>query len=471
MNGNHISINKTNGLVMYIDMNSFFASCEQQLIPELRGKPIGVCPYPGPNAVVIAASKEAKKLGIKTGMLSAECKMLCPSFKMVPTRPVQYRRIHVHIMNILKCYFDADDIIPKSIDEAVINLTPYLHVYDDFIGIAKAVKKHIAVEIGEYVTCSIGISGNAFLAKLATEIQKPDGLIVITKDNLDGYLSKMKLTDLPGIARGNEKRLNRAGIYTPLEMRHTSEIVLRKALGGITGNYWHYRLHFKEVDMYTSAYKHMAAARSLSPETRSGEASLLAMLVALCTRLEQRMVKQGVFCRYLSFSASYYDSFSWKTDIKLAMPVQDSMEMMHYIEKRIEEYERITSKKIMCSKMKWMSVMVGDFMKAEHLQYGLFDNRMQKDKLRKVMYDIKDQYGKNMVRKASETVAAGQMKDAIGFGSVKDIYQSMDDDDNHFNKFLLEDDVEMEGHTKEELAALKKIQREKIALRWNKNKK
>ena len=443
MNCNHNSLATQKTLVMYVDMNSYFASCEQQLVPELRGKPIGVCPYPGPNAVVIAASAEAKKFGIKTGMLSAECKKLCPAFEMVPTRPVEYRRIHVKIMDILKSHFDAKDIIPKSIDEAVVNLTPYTNVYHNFVAVAHQIKKDLRNEIGEYITCSIGISGNVFLAKLATEIQKPDGLVVLTEENLDEHLAKMKLTDLPGIARGNEKRLNRAGIHTPLEMRRASEIVLRKALGGITGNYWHYRLHFKEVDMHTAAYRNMAAARSLSATTRSSPQALLSMLISLCTRLEQRMVKQGVFCRYLCFYATYYDAPSWKTEIKLNEPIQDSMDLLHYIEKRVEEYESITSKKIMRREMKHMGVMVGHFIVTRHLQYGLFDNRLQKDKLRQVMYTIKDQYGKNMVRKASETILPGQMKDAIGFGSVKDMYQG--EDESGFNKFLLEDDEEMAG--------------------------
>ena len=464
MNCNLITAKPTSALVMYVDMNSYFASCEQQLVPRLRGKPIGVCPYPGPNAVVIAASKEAKKFGVKTGMLAGECQTLCPQFEMVPTRPVEYRRIHVKIMNVLRSNFDSKDIIPKSIDEAVVNLTPYKNVYPDFIDLAKQIKQDIAATIGEFVTCSIGISGNVFLAKLATEIQKPDGLVELNETNLDGYLSKMKLTDLPGIARGYEKRLNRAGIHSPLEMRSASEIVLRKALGGIVGNYWYYRLHFKEVDMHSSDYKNMAAARSLSTSTRSSKASLLAMLVALCTRLEQRMVKQQVFCRFVNFYASYYDAPTWKTDIKLTDPVQDSMDLLHYIENRIEEYEQITSKKIMRREMKHMGVMIGDFMKGKDLQYGLFDNRLQKDKLRRVMYTIKDQYGKNMVRKASETVVSGQMKDAIGFGSVKDMYQT--EQQTGFNKFLLEDDIEMAGHSAEELNKLRNESKTQIARRW-----
>lgn len=444
MNQNTITAPTASSRVMYIDMNSYFASCEQQLLPELRGKPIGVCPYTGARAVVIAASKEAKQYGIKTGMFFSDCKLLCPHFEIVPSRPVEYRRIHVKIMDILKKYFDKADVTPKSIDEAVVNLAPYYNVYKDFIEVAHCIKKDIAIVVGKYVTCSIGISGNAFLAKLATEIQKPDGLIVITPENIDEYLKKMKLTDLPGIAKGNEKRLNRAGIHTPLEMRHTSEIVLRKALGGVVGNYWYFRLHFKEVDLNTSKYKNMAAARSLSAETRASTAKLLSMLISLCTRLEQRMVKQDVFCRYLSFWAIYYDAPPWKIDIKLSEPLQDAMDMLHYIQKRMGEYENICyPTKIMRYDIKMMGVMTGDFIDAKYLQYGLFDNKMQRDKLRKVMYGLKDKYGKNMVRKASETIEAGQMKDAIGFGSVKDMYQ--EDDEFKFNKFLLEDDAEMEG--------------------------
>lgn len=202
---NYNSLNKNGAaLVMYIDMNSYFASCEQQLQKHLRNKPIGVCPYSGPNAVVIAASKEAKKFGIRTGMNASQCKVLCPDFEMVPTRPFLYRRIHVQIMNILRSYCDADSVIPKSIDEAVVDLTNYTYIYKDPIALARQIKKDIHNTVGAYITCSIGIAANVFLAKLATEIQKPDGLIQITLENIDHYLGKLSLTDIPGIARAGK---------------------------------------------------------------------------------------------------------------------------------------------------------------------------------------------------------------------------------------------------------------------------
>ncbi|HMR84405.1 MAG TPA: hypothetical protein PKE30_14780, partial [Niabella sp.] len=291
--------------------------------------------------------------------------------------------------------------------------------------------------------CSIGIAANVFLAKLATEIQKPDGLIQITPENIDHYLGKLSLTDIPGIARAGEKRLNRAGIYTPIDFRNASESLLRKVFGGVTGNYWYYRLHFKEVDLSTTDYKRMSAMRSLSAQTRSSYEALHAMLISLCTRLEQRLVKQNVFCRELSFYAGYYSAGEWKTSIRLIHPVQDAMEMLQQVKYKIEAYEKLQPLKVLRKDMMFMGLEVGDFVSSETLQYSLFDNRFQLDRLRKVMYTIKDQYGKNIVRKASETIEAGQMKDAIGFGSVKDLYQQ-NDMGMGFNKFLLEEDKEME---------------------------
>ncbi|GAB3419732.1 DNA polymerase IV [Niabella aquatica] len=427
---------------MYIDMNSYFASCEQQWQEHLRNRPIGVCPYDGPNAVVIAASKEAKRFGIRTGMQASQCKALCPDFKMVPTRPFLYRRIHVEIMNVLRSYCDGDSVIPKSIDEAVIDLTRYAYIYKDAVALARKIKEDLRNTVGEHITCSIGIAPNVFLAKLATEIQKPDGLIHITPQNVDHYLGKIALTDIPGIARAGERRLNRAGIYTPVDFRNASESLLRKVFGGVTGNYWYYRLHFKEVDLSTTDYKRMSAMRSLSAQTRSGYETLHAMLVSLCTRLEQRLVKQNVFCRELSFYAAYYSAGEWKTHIKLLHPLQDATEMLHQVKFKMAAYEKLQPLKVLRRDMMSMGLVVGDFIPSEKVQYSLFDSRIQTDRLRKVMYTIKDQYGKNMVRKASETIEPGQMKDAIGFGSVKDLYQK-NDMGTGFNKFLLEEDEEM----------------------------
>lgn len=420
-------------IMMYLDMNSFFASCEQQDNPQLRNRPIGVITHPSANACVIAPSIEAKKFGVKTGMRLGEARALCPQITPVLCRPHRYRHYHVVIMAILGKY--CDDVLPKSIDEAVMNFSSYRRIYSDFKEVARQIKAEMRAQCGEYVKCSIGIAPNAYLAKVATELQKPDGLIEITPDNIDEHLSKLQLTDLPGIARANEKRLLTIGIRNPVQLRHSSEALLRKAFGGVVGNYWHNRLHFKEVDMYKNNYRGMSAGRTLSRVQSSDRQAMESMLVSLCNRLEQRMVKQEVFCREVNFAVRYWDGTSWDTKIKLAMPVQDGLEMRRYIQHEIARFEQQGNAYLLNNKTQHMLVSIAHFVSDKHVQYNLFDNRIRQDLVRKTMYAIKDDYGKNSVRRAIETIQHDVMRDAIGFGSVKDLYQG-----EHFNQFLMEED-------------------------------
>ena len=421
----------TGGIVMYVDMNSFFASCEQQLDPALRGKPLGVCPYESPNAAVIAVSMEAKKLGITTGMRLIECRQLCPQLIIRPSQPVKYRQFHVMIINVLKKY--CNDVIPKSIDEAILNFTSYKLIYKDFVSIARQIKSDIK-EKADYLKCSIGIAPNAFLAKLATDLQKPDGLVEITADNIDEHLKKLRLTDLPGIASANERRLKKVGIYTPLEMRYASISLLRKAFGGIVGYYWHCRLHFYEVDLYVNQTKSMGAGRTVAAQQSASLQTLDALIISLCTRLEQRMVKQSVFCKQAIFSVGYKNRSGWKALFNFANPLQDASEFKSYIMQRIKEHETICSSHVLDKDVFSINITVQDFISQDVIQYNLFDNRIQQDKLRKIMYFIKNKYGKNSVRKACETIEPDVMKDAIGFGSVKELNA-----DTGLNNFLLEE--------------------------------
>jgi DNA polymerase IV len=433
---NSTGINKES-LVMYIDMNSFFAACEQQRHPELRDKPVGVITYDSPNACVIAPSIEAKKSGVKTGMRLGEAKMLCPHIIPVTTHPAWYRQVHIDVMAILHSY--CDDVIAKSIDEAVANFASYKLVYKDLTAVAKQIKADLTQK-HDYLTCSIGIAPNSFLAKLGTELQKPDGLVVITTENIDTHLAGLKLTDLPGIAARNERRLKMIGIQSPLEMRHASPALLRKAFGGIVGNYWHSRLNFGEVDLYSGENHTMSATRTVSRQQRENRQSLESMLISLCTKLEQRMVKQGVFCREVSFFIKYKDFTSWDTKIRLAEPVQDGIELRNYIQERIGALQRSKNiDTIFTDKTQSMGVGIQSFVSDKVLQCSLFDNRLKKDIVRKAMYNIKDKYGKNIVRKGSELFEPHVMKDAIGFGSVRDMV--VDEASGEVrNKYMLEEE-------------------------------
>lgn len=415
-------------MILFIDMNSFFATCEQQINYYLRGRPVGVCVYPGKYGAVIAPSIEAKKMGVKTGMRLNEAMQLCPDLVPLETNSQRYRDFHIKIMNVLRKY--SEDVIPKSIDEAIVDLQHHKHIYkniEDMKKLARQIKEDIR-GVGDYLKCSIGIAPNAFLAKLATDLQKPDGLVVITPENIDEVLSKLKLTDLPGIANGMAARLQNAGINTPLQLRHTDPAVLKVACQSIVGVYWHYRLNFSEVDLVSNPYRNMQAMRQLSREQRSSPETIDNIFIALCMKLEKRMVLQGVYCKEFGMNISYQNGQRWKYSSKNA-PLQDGMTIYHTLKAQLDKYAKEHGGKTLLHEgVAGIGINVSDFVTADVLQVELFEDNVKKDHLRKTVYDVKDRYGYDKLLKAIELKEghSAAYQDLIGFGSVKDMYTEGD---------------------------------------------
>jgi DNA polymerase-4 len=405
--------------VMFVDMNSFFATCEQQVNYHLRNRPVGVCVYTGRGGAVIALSKAAKAKGLKPDRADAIMK-LCPDFITLPTNPQLYRNFHVKIMRVLQTF--SEDVIPKSIDEAIVNFKGYHLVYPDLVQVAKDIKKKIKEDVGDYLTCSIGIAPNAFLAKLATDIKKPDGLLVISPENIDEILDKLHLTDLPGIADRMAWRLRDHGIFTPLQLRHTAPDKIRKACHSIIGEYWHYRLNFREVDIANDEYKQMQAMRQVSKAQRSSLDTLRDILRALCLQLEKRMMKHKLRARYMSFHFTYEEQFHFEDKVRTNMPFQDGIQMMNVILDRIHKVEdEISGIKIINNTITSMGVGITEFQDASIIQIALWDNKFREDNLRKVIYSIKDKFGYEKLLHAAEVQDTPVLKDVIGFGSVKDL--------------------------------------------------
>lgn len=402
-------------------MNSFFAQCEQQVNYYLRGRPVGVCVYTGKYGCVIAPSVEAKKMGVKTGMRLNDAMKLCPDLVPIETHPARYREFHVKIIAVLKKY--CDEVIPRSIDEAVMDLTSYRKIYKDPVALAKQIKNDIKNEVGDWLTCSIGIAPNAFLAKLATDLQKPDGLVTIMPENIDEVLSKLQLTDLPGISKGMAGRLERGNIYTPLQLRYASPELLKRICKSVVGLHWHYRLNFAEVDLMTRDYKSMQAMRQVSKEQRSNIETLREILLTLCMTLERRMIHNSVFAKDFFMTIKYEDGYRWDDKVIHQRPIQDGIELYEIVKSRMKKFQEMHQcEPLLNTNITSMGVGVTDFIPDEMIQYNMFENNIKKDKLRKVVYNLKDKYGSNKIMKAVELRENDIMKDVIGFGSVKDLH-------------------------------------------------
>ena len=201
---------------LFLDLNAFFASCEQQDNPALRGQPVIVVQTPTDSAVAIAASYEAKRLGITTGTLVREAKRICPAVIPVQARHKLYTEYHQRMLAAVDTCVPVEKVM--SIDEVACRLTGDQRQVPVARALAMKLKRALREQIGECLTCSIGIAPNVFLGKVGSDLQKPDGLVVITHENLPDVLLGLQLQDIYGIGKRMEQRLHRAGIFTVAEL-------------------------------------------------------------------------------------------------------------------------------------------------------------------------------------------------------------------------------------------------------------
>ena len=216
-------------MLVHIDMNSYFASVEQQANPHLRGRPLGVCAYLHKNGCVIAASIEAKKLGVKVGMSMGEARAKCPEMAFVQNDPPKYRAVTSRVFSIL--HELTDKVEHYSIDEAFLDLTGWYRDEAEAAWALARAKLRIRREVGEWLGCSVGIAPNKFLAKLASDLEKPNGLVVLNERNLDETLAGLELEDAWGIGKRIRRRLNRLGIFTLLDLKRHPVGNLMRAFG------------------------------------------------------------------------------------------------------------------------------------------------------------------------------------------------------------------------------------------------
>ncbi len=218
-------------------MNSYFATLEQQAHPNLRGRPIGVAGKgKGERTVVCGASIEAKKFGLKSGMSTWEALRLCPQLIIIPATYDRYSFTSKRIFDLLERFGPKVDIF--SIDEAFLDLGADIS-WEEARNLATKIKQLIRTEIGEWVSSSVGISYGRVLAKLASEMQKPDGLTVIRPEDFARIAKAMPIEELCGIGFRLRPRLNRMGITTIAELGRMPRDMLITVFGSHTGSWLH----------------------------------------------------------------------------------------------------------------------------------------------------------------------------------------------------------------------------------------
>ena len=216
----------TQKIIMCVDMDAFFASVEQQSNPRLRGKPIAVIGS-GARTVIVTRSYEARKYGVKTGMNIYEAQKLCPNIIFVQGNNEKYTYTCKEITEIYEIF--TPDIEIYSIDEAFLNITTTQHLFGGAKNIGNFIKKAIKDKFG--INCTVGIASNILIAKLASDIAKPDGLRWIKDDEIPHVLNELPVKELWGIGSGIAQRLELLGIKTCGELGRTPVSLLRSKFG------------------------------------------------------------------------------------------------------------------------------------------------------------------------------------------------------------------------------------------------
>jgi len=313
----------------FLDMNSYFASVEQQFCPACRGRPVGVIPVDSDRTCCIAVSTEAKRFGVKTGTAVEEARRLCPGIVLIKARPAFYVQVHRRLIDAIERHAPIEKVY--SIDEVAIRLLGRQRQPNEALAVAQGMKRQIAADVGRYLTCSVGLAPSRLLAKIACELHKPDGLTVLTTDQLPQRLAHLKLTDLPGINTGMAERLARQDIHDIPALYALDKPALRHIWGSVTGEHYWYGLHGLDMPEPATRRHSIGHGHVLAPELRT-DAGAHAMITRLLHKAGHRLRHHGYFAHRLTASVSFLNDTAWHDAIELPA-CQDTLTLLEHFQR------------------------------------------------------------------------------------------------------------------------------------------
>jgi DNA polymerase-4 len=289
---------------LFLDLNSYFASVEQAERPELQGKPVAVVPMLTDTTCCLAASYPAKRLGIKTGTSLRDARRLCPGIVFVQAEHRKYIRYHKRIVETVEKHLPVKRIL--SIDEMACELIGKER--DEQFARAKSaeIKAAIAHEISPALTCSIGVAPNRYLAKVASDMQKPDGLTIIHEHEIINRLSKLEPRDFPGIGPRMEERFHARGCFSAAQLYTMTPREMTATWGGVLGERFFQLIRGVDLPDEETERSSISHSKVLAPDSRSREAAW-PVAVRLLTKACVRLRNEGMYTRELLLSIKFLD--------------------------------------------------------------------------------------------------------------------------------------------------------------------
>lgn len=405
--------NDVRPMIMHIDLNSCFATVEQQSRPMLRGRPVAIVNRRTEKTAIVTASYEAKAMGVKVGMKFAEAKLLCPDIVALETDAPKYRYVYHRLLAIMQDY--SAHVTMKSIDEGIIDF----HYADektkqrDLVDIGYEIKQRLKDEVGVYMRCNIGIAPNRFLAKTAAGLHKPDGLDVIASHNIRAVLGGLSLTDLTGIASRNQARLNSVGIATPLQFLDAENDVLRKIVfKSVVGDWWYKRLRGFEVDDVATQIGRIGRQYVLERFDMSRD-ELLQRLYHLCESVGGRLRGKRFRARGVYVYAKGRGGLYWHSSAVCPLPFSSNQAIYRQASQLFERAPGdVKEIGIHCYELE------AEDSRSDQLH--LFaEELLREGRLVLAMDTVNDRFGERTIHAASTLDTGIYMKTRIPFGSTR----------------------------------------------------
>jgi DNA polymerase-4 len=310
--------------VLVIDFNSFFASVEQQEQPALRGRPMAVLPVMTDSTCCIAATSEAKRFGIRTGTKVGEARKRCPGLILVEARPSLYVEYHHRLIAAVDSCVPVTQVL--SIDEMSCALRGPWRQREAALRLAGEIKTRIAATVGACLRSSIGIAPNGFLAKTASDMQKPDGLVVIEEGDLPEVLFRLQLRDFCGIGASREARLHACGIVTVEQLCRAPKETLRRAWNGIEGDRIYALLRGEEIGRPPSQRCTVGHSHVLEPKCRTLPRAE-AVLHRLLQKAAARLRALGYLAGGIAISVKFLGHQRWGDEISF-LETQETLDFI-----------------------------------------------------------------------------------------------------------------------------------------------
>jgi len=395
---------------MFIDFDSFFASCEQQRQPQLRGRPVGVIPVATEHTCCIAASYEAKAFGVKTGTPIRDARRMCPGIAFV----LAEHRIYIEFQQRA---LEAIDLCAPvwavhSIDELSIKLCPRTRQADEAMALGRAIKASLAQHVGAFMRCSIGIAPNRFLAKTGSNLDKPDGLCVLDGASIPGRLFGLDPKKLTGVGGAMSGRLRACGITTVGQLYACSPEELRRIWKSVLGEMWWAQLR-GGTDWYDrpSTRQSVSHGHMMEPalRTHEGARSLgVRLLTKACVRLrdiDYHATRITVFVRY-------EDGHRWTAD-GVFEPARDSLAIQRVLARVWNPPAHDRPKQVI--------VVLSGLIPSRGVEASLFDAAERSSELSDVFDRITRRYGYDAIYTASMHHAKKAAPRRIAFGNIPDL--------------------------------------------------